>query len=119
MEITSISLVYILTHLGIRIFDFFRHWYWDGLLKSANWFLNILERLDKYFAIRISIKFWLKPLYQDYSWIGYMWGFIFRTIRIFAGSVFYLLLAVIALTLFLAWASIPPLVVYNIFPIYD
>lgn len=115
MEITSISLVYILTHLVRRVFDFFRHWYWDGLLKSVNWFLNILERLDKYFAVRISIRFWLKPLYQDYSWIGYMWGFIFRTIRIFSGSVFYLLLAITALVLFLAWASIPLLIVYNIF----
>jgi len=114
MEITSISLVYILTHLGLRIFDFFRHWYWHGFLKSANWFFNILERLDRYFAVRISIRFLFKPLYQDYSWIGYMWGFVFRAIRIVAGFIFYIVLMAIALAMFLVWAAIPLFVVYQI-----
>ena len=114
MEVNSVSLVYILTHLGKRILDFFRHWYIDGFLISAHWTYNILERLDKYFALRITAKNWFQPLYQDYSVVGYLWGFIFRTLRVFVGLVIYLLITFAAAVLFLIWASVPVFVIYRI-----
>ena len=115
MGVMNLSLVYILAHLGRRILDFFKHWYWDGFLKSIHWFLNLMERSDKIFALRITAKIWLQPLYQDYSFIGYIWGFIFRTIRIIIGLVFYLILSLISSLVFLAWAAIPIFVIYQIF----
>ena len=114
MEITNVSLVYILTHLGKRVLDFFRHWYIDGFLRSVDWTLSILERLDKKFAVRITVKNWLQPLYQDYSFIGYIWGFIFRTIRISIGLIVYFIFLCLALSLFILWAAAPLLVIYKI-----
>src|SRR3989344_960978 len=115
MEINSISLVYLLTHLGKRVLDFSRHWYVDGFLKASDLSLNFLERLDRFFALRISVKNWLQPLYQDYSVIGYLWGFIFRTARIISALMIYGLFVFLSGMLFLLWMAVPPYVIYNIF----
>lgn len=115
MQYSDISLVYIVTHLIRRIGDFFRHWYIDGFFRSVDWTLNTFERLDRHFALRITAKNWFQPLYQDYTFIGYIWGFIFRTARIIVGLVIYSLVFIFAVLLFLSWATIPILTVYQIF----
>ncbi len=114
MEVSNLSLVYLLTHLGRRVLDFFRHWYLDGFLWATNQTLNVLERLDHFFALRITIKNWLQPLYQDYTIIGYVWGFIFRTLRISVGAVIYAVAMALAIAVFLFWAIIPLLIIYEI-----
>lgn len=114
MQYLDISLLYIITHLGRRISDFFRHWYIDGFFRSVDWSLSILERLDKSFAVRITAKNWFQPLFQDYTVIGHIWGFIFRTIRIFAGLAVYLVFILFAATLFAAWAGLPLFAIYQI-----
>ena len=114
MEVSNLSLVYLLNHLGRRVLDFFRHWYFYGFLRTTHWSYNILERLDRIFALRITVKNWLQPLYQDYSFIGYLWGFIFRTARILAALAVYGIFLILAIGLFLFWSAIPILVIYNI-----
>ncbi|MBU6141825.1 hypothetical protein KGO95_01735 [Patescibacteria group bacterium] len=115
MRFSDISFVYLLNRLLQRLVDFVRHWYVDGFFQAVDWMLDILEKLDRSFALRITVKYWLQPLYQDYTMIGYVWGFIFRTVRILIALVVYLLLIACALALFLAWAAIPLWVLYNIF----
>ena len=115
MEVTNVSLVYLLTHLGRRILDFFRHWYYHGFLRAIHWSYNILERLDKIFALRITAKNWFQPLYQDYSFIGYLWGFVFRTVRIFLALIVYGIFALAAFGIFILWFLIPIYVIYQIF----
>jgi len=78
-------------------------------------FLGFLEELDKFVALRITAKNWFKPLYQDYSIIGYLWGFIFRTIRILIGLAIYLFLFFVSIGIFILWAFIPVYVIYQIF----
>jgi len=115
VEVTNVSLVYLLTHLGRRILDFFRHWYYHGFLRAIHWSYNILERLDKIFALRITAKNWFQPLYQDYSFIGYLWGFVFRTVRIFLALIVYGIFALAAFGIFILWFLIPIYVIYQIF----
>src|SRR3989344_355873 len=115
MEAGNISLVYLLKHLGRRVLDFFRHWYIDGFLKISDLALAALERLDRIFALRITAKNWLQPLYQDYSVIGYLWGFIFRSLRIFVGLSVYFIFFILFLTLLLFWDLIPIYTLYQIF----
>lgn len=110
----EVSLVYLITHLGRRISDFFRHWYLDGFLKATHWFLNFLERLDRIFALRITAKNWFQPLFQDYTLIGYLWGFVFRTVRIAVGLLIYAFFAIIFAGLFLLWAALPLYSMYQI-----
>ena len=114
MEVTNVSLVYLLTHLGGRVLDFFRHWYFYGFLKATHLSYNALERLDQIFALRITVKNWFQPLYQDYSVIGYLWGFIFRTVRILAALLVYGIFMAASLGLFLLWALIPIYAMYKI-----
>lgn len=115
MQYSDISLVYLLNYFSRRVRDFFRHWYASGFLKAVDWTLHIFEGMDRRFAIRITAKNWLQPLYQDYTIIGYIWGFIFRTIRIAVGLIVYTVVLAAAVSLFLTWASLPLLVVYKIF----
>ena len=110
----NVSLVYLLTHLGRRVLDFFRHWYVDGFLRATHWTLNALERLDRKFAFRVTVKYWFHPLYQDYTVIGYFFGFIFRTLRIAAALAVYGLATLLAFGLFLLWAAAPIFVIYQI-----
>lgn len=111
----EISLVYLLRHAGWRILEFFRHWYLDGFLRAGGWALSVLERLDRIFAVRISFKNLFKPLYQDYSLIGYLWGFVFRSVRVTTGGLIYLFLVLVAIGLYLAWAATPIYIIFKIF----
>ena len=115
MKYSDISLIYIFNYSAHRAGDFLWHWYVDGFLQAVDWTLHIYERLDRRFALRITAKNWFQPLYQDYSLIGYIWGFIFRTVRIIIGLCVYAVILVAASALFLLWASFPILTVYQIF----
>lgn len=114
MEINKISLFYILSHLGKRVLDFFRHWYIGGFIRASDWALGILEQLDRRFAVRITAQNWLQPLYQDFTIIGYVWGFIFRTIRILIGLLVYLVFILLAIAFFILWAALPLFIMYKI-----
>lgn len=81
--------------------------------------MDLLEALDRFFALRITFRYWLKPLYQDYSVIGYILGFILRTGRLLLGGIVYLLFIAIALLLYIIWAAIPFYIVYRGFFNYE
>ncbi len=109
----SFSVVYLLQRFFYRIYEAIRHWYRDGFLWFVHHTLNVLEGLDRTFALRITFRYWLKPLYQDYTVIGYILGFIFRTFRLVIGGFVYLVIILAALLLYLVWAAIPIYIVYK------
>lgn len=115
MQYSDISLVYIFNYTAHRLFGFLKHWYVDGFLQAVDWTLHVFERMDRSIALRITVKNWLQPLYQDYTIIGYVWGFIFRTARILIGLMVYGAVLAIAAALFLLWISLPILTIYQIF----
>ncbi|OGY63227.1 MAG: hypothetical protein A3I89_01515 [Candidatus Harrisonbacteria bacterium RIFCSPLOWO2_02_FULL_41_11] len=110
----EVSLLYVLNHFRIRIADFFRHWYFNGFFRAVYWTLNFLERLDRVFALRVTFKNWFQPLYQDYSLIGYLWGFLFRTVRIFAAIAVYFTVIFLSSASFFLWAFLPLYAIYRI-----
>ncbi len=75
-----------------------------------------MESLDKIFALKITWRFLFKPLYQDHSIIGYVLGFVFRSLRLMIGGIIYLFVIIIAAAMFIIWAAIP---LYIIFKIID
>lgn len=75
--------------------------------------LNVLEKLDKIFAIRITIRHWLKPLYQDRTIVGYVLGFIFRSLRILLAAFFYILIFLIGCLIYFLWALLPLFLIYK------
>jgi hypothetical protein len=113
MNIMSFSLIYLVNRFFYRIFDFLRHWYWGGFLTISRWLINALELFDRYFALRITLKNLFKPLYQDYTLIGYTLGFVFRFWRLFSGSIVYFFIIIFFAALFLFWAGIPIYIIYR------
>jgi hypothetical protein len=77
--------------------------------------LNFLSRVDYYLAWKITFKHIFQPLYRDYTFLGYVLGFIFRSIRLFIASVIYLILFAVIIGLYIFWLLIPPIIIYFIF----
>lgn len=73
--------------------------------------LNILEVLDRRLALRITLRYLFKPLYQDYTILGYILGFVFRSGRILIASILYLIIVLAATAIYLAWAFIPIIII--------
>jgi len=110
---TTLSLVYLIKWFFYRIGEFLRHWYIDGFRTAGHKLINTLELLDRRVALRITLKNLCKPLYQDYTIIGYTMGFIFRFWRLVFGSVIYFFVLLVFIATYLAWAAIPIYIIYR------
>jgi hypothetical protein len=106
--------LYIVSRILYRIRTFFEHWYVHAYFISIHAFLNLLSKLDTFFAIRAMSQNFTRPLFGDRSVVGYVIGFCFRLVRIIGGSFTYALLGLIALFLFLVWALIPVYIMWRI-----
>ena len=108
-----------LTYLGqrfiYRIAEFLRHWYIKSMKTYGNFMINRLENLDYYFAWKITLKNLFQPLYKDYSFIGYILGFIFRALRLLTASLVYLVIFAVAVLIYLIWLLIPPILIAGVF----
>lgn len=109
------ALGYLVNRFFARLIDFFNHWYKDGFIIFSREFINFLENLDRYFAFRVTLRYLFKPLYQNYNFIGYILGFIFRGTKLLAASFVYLLVILTGLAFYLIWVSIPIVIIYKIF----
>ena len=106
--------IYIINRFFYRFVEFWRHWYVGGFKIGSHIFLSLLEKLDRKVALRITLKNFFHPLYQDRSFIGYFLGIIFRSIRLFFGGIFYLFMAIIAVAIYLFWFAVPLLIIFEI-----
>ncbi|MDP2650567.1 MAG: hypothetical protein Q8P04_00500 [bacterium] len=97
-----------------RLFEFLEHWYWGSFRVAGEKFIDLLKDWDKFFALRITIRHWLQPLYQDRTFIGYILGPIFRTGRIAVALIVYLVVIVIVAPIYAIWLLIPPYIIYKI-----
>ncbi|MBU6500420.1 MAG: hypothetical protein KGJ89_01145 [Patescibacteria group bacterium] len=103
----NFALTYLTARFFYRLGDFFHHWYVDGTRSFAHKFISTLENLDKTFAIRITFHYLFQPLYKDYTVVGRLLGFIFRSGRILIGGVIYMFVAAIFLAMYGIWLLIP------------
>ncbi|MEK7555093.1 MAG: hypothetical protein AAB518_03880 [Patescibacteria group bacterium] len=101
------GVLYLAERFFFRIVSFLRHWYVDGLRTIARETMNVLEPLDRTFALRITAKNLFQPLYQDHTVVGHVLGFVFRSLRLSAGSLVYSAILVVAITVAVVWAGIP------------
>lgn len=105
---------YLIKRFIFRIKQFLRHWYINSFFIYSHFVVSFLEKLDKYFAFRINLRYLFNPLYQDRSIIGYGLGFIFRSSRLLSGSLIYLFIIVFAVFLYLIWLTAPIFIIYKI-----
>jgi len=108
------GLIYLGNRFFYRIGEFFRHWYKDGFSFFSRRLINFLEQLDRYFALKVTLHYLFQPLYQNYTFVGYVLGFFFRGIRLGIASFVYFLVILIWLVFYLFWAFIPLGIIYKI-----
>lgn len=108
----SISVIYLANRFLYRLFRFFYDWYAGSAVFAWRAFRGFLLSFDDVLAVRVMLLNLFQPLYQDYTSLGYVLGFIFRVLRIALGVVIYPVFLLIALTLYLLWASIPLYIIY-------
>lgn len=110
----NIAAVYIVERFFYRIVDFLRHWY----VKSAYWYydfvINALRSMDRTLAWKITALNITEPLFGDYSAIGRVMGFLFRSARLVFASLVYAAVFVIALGVYLVWLLLPPFLLIKI-----
>ncbi|HDH31180.1 MAG TPA: hypothetical protein ENH26_00150 [Candidatus Wolfebacteria bacterium] len=97
-----------------RITEFFRHWYIKSFFIYSHFVVSQLEKLDRFLAFKITLRYLFKPLYQDYSFLGYILGFIFRVARLIFGGIVYAVIFAIAVAVYIIWLAIPVYIVYQI-----
>jgi hypothetical protein len=110
----NFSLIYIVQQFFLRIYDFFYHWYVEGVGFLWRRFQFISGSMEQSFAIRVTARHLFEPLYKDYSVIGHILGPIFRIGRVIIGGFFYLLIAGVFFVLIAIWVSIPLFIIANI-----
>ena len=108
-------LVYLFSAAINRVKFFLKDWYPDTFFKFWDFLLKILRRLDKKLAIKVTIRHWLEPLYQDKTIVGYVLGFIFRTARIILAAIIYFIISVIIMFAYLIWAALPIFLIIKTF----
>lgn len=102
----------------VRIGDFLRHWYISSFYLLADWTVKFLEWLDRSLALKVTARHWLHPLYQERNVLGYLVGFVVRTIRIVFAVIVYSFVIVFAAVVYLAWAAVPLWLVYKTLEAY-
>ena len=99
--------IYLVNRFVFRLSDFVRHWYVNGSRAFAHSFISFLEKLDYTLALRITVHYFWRPLYGDYTIIGRILGVIFRTFRSLVAVILYAVVSVIALAFYIIWLAIP------------
>jgi hypothetical protein len=112
------AIIYLINRFFFRIWMFLKHWYKDGSKKFFHTLVSFLEYLDRFFAIEITFKNIFAPLYQDRSFIGYIMGFLLRTMRVFLALIVYSMVVSAFAVLYLTWLAIPFFIVFKIFESY-
>lgn len=112
MDLTDISVVYVIRRFFFRIYNFFHHWYADGSRAVGRRFMAVMTRADQTLAVAITLRHFFEPLYKDYSIVGRIMGVVFRTLRVLVGAVIYLFLAAAFAVIYLVWLAIPVVILF-------
>lgn len=109
------AIVYLGQRFLYRFFEFIRHWYIKSLRIYTNFFITKLESIDYYLAWKITLRNIFEPLYKDYSILGYILGFIFRSLRLLVGTFIYAIIFSLVAFCYLIWLAAPIYIVSKIF----
>jgi hypothetical protein len=95
-----------------RVKLFLADWFLGGFRIVSRMTVNMLESLDRRWAVLITFRNIFQPLYQDHTFTGRILGFIFRTIRIAIGLALYVIVFVGGVIAYILWATIPLYILY-------
>lgn len=97
----------VLRGLVQSFFGFFSDWYLKAPKAYTKKVQASFKSWERTWALEITVRNWLTPLYQDYTPVGYLVGVGARTVRIFLALSFYLFFFLFAFIGLLAWFLLP------------
>ena len=106
------ALVYLAHRALFRVGSFFSHWYIDASLALLHGALSFLEEADQRIALRVTLRHFFEPLYQDYSIVGRILGVIFRFFRVLAGTLLYAGALLLAAIIAAFWYAVPLILIF-------
>lgn len=110
----SFAPAYLIYRAAYTAFAFLKHWYIDSFFAMDRTMRIIYARLDRTIALRITLRNLFQPLYQDYTYLGYLLGFLFRSVRLAVGGALYGAIFILSIAIFAVWLAIPAFLVYKI-----
>lgn len=104
---------YLINSLVHHLVGFFYDWYVRSFYSVFSKAFGIIRYLEKTIALKVTFQYWLEPLYQDYTFLGYLLGFPARTIRLFFGAAAYILILIAFALAYLLWSVLLPILIYR------
>ena len=103
-----VLLVYLASRFTFRLKEFFTRWFIRSFFRAAHYLISLLERLDRKFALAVTLRHFSEPLYGDYTPVGRILGLVFRGGRAAAASILYFFIIIFfAVIYFSVWWLIP------------
>lgn len=102
---------YLIQGLAMNLLVFIKRWYLDSWYRIFGAGRYLVRRLERSLAIRIHIRFFFVPLYQERNIYGYVLGFLFRSLKIVGGGALYVCIGALVLLVYVAWALLPFLLI--------
>ncbi|MDP1629748.1 MAG: hypothetical protein Q8L57_03960 [bacterium] len=113
-------LPYLISRLFLGVYQFFYDWYVGGFYAFWRRVYIIFKSWDREIAFRPTLRHWFQPLFQDYTVLGYILGFLFRTGRIIVGGAGALVIFGVSVIIYFIWVLIPAYIFIKIFwPAFD
>jgi hypothetical protein len=105
---------YFVQSLVFLVVSFFKHWYVDGFFYVVRAIAAMLRALEKKWALKNNAYFMFEPLYQEKNIYGYIFGFVYRSLKVFFGGMVYVVIVTCGLSLYIVWALIPLYSMYRL-----
>lgn len=109
------ALTYVIGQIGSDVFLFFRHWYYDAFFAFFRAGRFVARGVERRVAFVVTLRHFFQPLYQDYSFIGYLFGPAFRFMRLVIGAAAYAVVLPPIIAAGALWALAPVAVFFKIF----
>jgi hypothetical protein len=88
----------------IDLLDFWFHHFPQRIIRN---FSDQIYLWDKSLKVKSNLRNLAKPLYGDYSMVGYLIAFPYRILRIFFGMIVYFFIFIFYLVFLFSWLFLP------------
>jgi hypothetical protein len=113
MENVLAIFFYLIIRIRRSLAGFFRNWYAGGIRFFMSVFIFSIQRVDRVFALKITVRNFFTPLYNDRTVIGYVLGIILRSGRIVVSLPIYGIAGAGVVLAMIVWMGIPVAIVYK------
>jgi ATP-dependent Clp protease ATP-binding subunit ClpA len=96
------------------LYKFVKWWFLDAPKRILVILKRILVLINNEASFVLNLKMLFVPLFGDYTWVGRMMGFIYRTVKIIVGLLVLIVVAIFGLLITAFWYLVPAICIYYI-----